>query len=80
MVHRCVSTFPTIKGTIIYRAGNSAVRDDGERLAVSRQTDRAGMAVALRPAMERYGQCLTVSGSVEFKAAVIRGRRCKSGR
>jgi hypothetical protein len=31
----------TKKGTIIYRAGSSAVRDDGERLAVSSQADRA---------------------------------------
>ncbi|MCK9383710.1 MAG: relaxase/mobilization nuclease domain-containing protein [Nevskia sp.] len=62
----------TKKGTIIYRAGSSAVRDDGERLAVSSQTDRAGVAVALRLAMERYGERITVSGSVEFKAVVIR--------
>lgn len=62
----------TKKGTIIYRAGNSVVRDDGERLAVSSQVDRAGVAAALRLAMERYGEHITVSGSVEFKAAVIR--------
>lgn len=62
----------TKKGTIIYRAGSSAVRDDGERLAVSSQADRAGVVTALRLAMERYGERITVSGSVEFKAAVIR--------
>jgi len=62
----------TKKGTIIYRAGSSAVRDDGERLAVSNQADRAGVAAALRLAMERYGNRITVNGSVEFKAAVIR--------
>ncbi|WP_278455514.1 TraI/MobA(P) family conjugative relaxase [Sutterella wadsworthensis] len=62
----------TKKGTIIFRAGNSAVRDDGERLAVSREADRAGVQAALRMAMERYGERITVNGSVEFKAAVIR--------
>lgn len=62
----------TKKGTIIYRAGSSAVRDDGERLAVSSQADRAGVAAALRLAMERYGERITVSGSVEFKVAVVR--------
>ncbi len=62
----------TKKGTIIYRAGSSAVRDDGARLAVSSQADRAGVAAALRMAMERYGERITVSGSVEFKAQVIR--------
>ncbi|WP_407830739.1 hypothetical protein [Verminephrobacter eiseniae] len=29
----------TKKGTIIYRTGSSAVRDDGERLVVSSQAD-----------------------------------------
>jgi hypothetical protein len=62
----------TKKGTIIYRAGSSAVRDDGERLAVSSQADRSGVVAALRLAMERYGERITVSGSVEFKAVVIR--------
>ena len=62
----------TKKGTIIFRAGNSAVRDDGERLAVSSQADRAGVAAALRLAMERYGERIAVSGGVAFKAAVIR--------
>lgn len=57
---------------IIYRARGSAMRDEGECLAVSSQTDRAGVAAALRLAMERYGERITVSGRVEFKAAVIR--------
>lgn len=70
--HALVIDNITKKGTIIYRAGSSAVRDDGERLAVSSQTDRAGVAAALRLAMERYDKCITVSGSVEFKAAAIR--------
>ena len=62
----------TKKGTIIYRAGSSAVRDDGERLAVSSEADRAGVLAALRMAMERYGERITVSGSVAFKATAIR--------
>ena len=62
----------TKKGTIIYRAGSSAVRDDGERLAVSSEADRAGVLAALRMARERYGERITVSGSVAFKAAAIR--------
>ncbi|HBN9747034.1 TPA: relaxase/mobilization nuclease domain-containing protein [Pseudomonas aeruginosa] len=62
----------TKKGTIIYRAGSSAVRDDGERLAVSSEADRAGVLAALRMAMGRYGERITVSGSVAFKATAIR--------
>lgn len=62
----------TKKGTIIYRAGGSAVRDDGDRLQVSRTANRDGVVAALRLAMERYGERITVTGSTEFKASVIR--------
>ncbi|QEM82701.1 TraI/MobA(P) family conjugative relaxase [Halomonas binhaiensis] len=62
----------TKKGTIIYRAGASAVRDDGDRLQVSRESDQAGIQKALRMAMERYGERITVNGSPEFKARVIK--------
>ncbi|OSZ33480.1 conjugal transfer protein TrbI [Alcaligenes faecalis] len=62
----------TKKGTIIYRAGQSAVRDDGDRLQVSTGADRAGVLEALRLAAERYGDRITVNGTVEFKAQAIR--------
>ncbi|WP_110017915.1 TraI/MobA(P) family conjugative relaxase [Plasticicumulans acidivorans] len=62
----------TKKGTIIYRAGRSAVRDDGDRLQVSREADCDGMRAALRMAIEKYGERITVSGSPEFKAQIIR--------
>lgn len=62
----------TKKGTIIYRAGASAVRDDGDRLQVSRESDQAGIQNALRMAMERYGERITVNGSPEFKTRVIK--------
>jgi hypothetical protein len=58
----------TKKGTIIYRAGCSAVRDDGKCLAVSSQVDRAGVTAALRLAMERYGERVIVSGSARRPA------------
>lgn len=62
----------TKAGTIIYRAGASAVRDDGDRLQVSTGTDHAGVQEALRLAAERYGDRITVNGTVEFKAQAIR--------
>lgn len=62
----------TKRGTIIYRAGACAVRDDGERLQVSRQVTFEGMQQALSLALARYGQCLSVNGSAQFKAQVIR--------
>jgi hypothetical protein len=62
----------TKKGTIIFRAGMSAVRDDGDRLQVSREATREGLQAALRLAMERYGKRITVNGTAEFKAQIIR--------
>ena len=57
----------TKKGTIIYRAGATAVRDDGARLSVSRGATQDGLQAALRMAMERYGDRLSVNGSAAFK-------------
>jgi hypothetical protein len=61
----------TKKGTIIYRAGQTAVRDDGDKLQVSRANDQRGLQAALRMAAERYGSRITVSGDAEFKARII---------
>lgn len=62
----------TKAGTIIYRAGAAAVRDDGDRLQLSRGADEAAIVLALRVAMTRYGSSLTVAGSDAFKASVAR--------
>jgi hypothetical protein len=53
----------TKKGTIIFLVGMSAVRDDGERLQVSREATSEGLQHALRLAMERYGNRITVTGT-----------------
>jgi hypothetical protein len=60
----------TKKGTVIYRVGASVVRDDGDKLKVSRGADQAGLEAALRMAMERYGSCIAVNGSAAFKEKV----------
>jgi hypothetical protein len=60
----------TKKGTIIYRIGASAIRDDGAKLAVSRGATEAGLDAALRMAIDRYGSRLTVNGSDDFKAQI----------
>lgn len=62
----------TKKGTIIFRAGTTAVRDDGDKLQVSREATREGLQQALRLAMERYGNRITVNGTAAFKAQIIR--------
>jgi hypothetical protein len=60
----------TKTGTIIYRVGSSAVRDDGEKLKVSRGVTQDGLQTALCMAMERYGNRITVNGTAEFREQV----------
>lgn len=62
----------TKKGTILFRAGSSAIRDDGDRLQVSRDADLAAVRAALHMARDRYGEQISVTGSAAFKAAVIK--------
>ena len=62
----------TKRGTIIYKVGASAVRDDGDKLNVSRGADDAAMQAALRMAAERYGPVITVNGTAEFKEKIVR--------
>jgi hypothetical protein len=60
----------TKKGTLIYRVGASAIRDDGDKLQVSRGATQDGLEAALRMAMARYGDRITVNGSAEFKESI----------
>ncbi|MDD5494464.1 MAG: relaxase/mobilization nuclease domain-containing protein [Dehalococcoidia bacterium] len=62
----------TKKGTIIYRVGASAIRDDGDKLKVSRGATTDGLEAALRMAMERYGNLITVNGTDDFKEKIVR--------
>jgi hypothetical protein len=61
----------TKKGTVIYRVGASAIRDDGDSLNVSRGATREGLEAALRFARERYGKQITVNGTDAFKEQVV---------
>ncbi len=61
----------TKKGTIIYRFGTTAVRDDGDRLTVSRGATPEGLQAALRMALLRYGPLLHVGGTADFKDQVV---------
>jgi hypothetical protein len=62
----------TKAGTVVYRSGASAVRDDGQQLQVSRAADQDAVQAALKLARQRYGDRITVSGSQQFRAAVVR--------
>ncbi|HAU1718712.1 TPA: relaxase/mobilization nuclease domain-containing protein [Legionella pneumophila] len=61
----------TKTGTVIYRVGTSAIRDDGELINMSRGSSEEGIAAALHMAMNRYGECITVKGSDAFKEQVV---------
>lgn len=61
----------TKKGTIIYSVGSTAVRDDGDKLNVSRGANQEGLQTVLRMAIERYGECITVNGTAEFKNQIV---------
>lgn len=61
----------TRKGTIIYRFGNGAIRDDGARLKVSLGADQAALQCALQMALERYGERISVNGSDAFREQIL---------
>jgi hypothetical protein len=61
----------TKNGTIIYRFGPTAVRDDGEQLTVSRGATPEGLQAALRMALLRYGPLLHVGGTADFRDQVV---------
>lgn len=61
----------TKNGTVIYRFGATAVRDDGDKLTVSRGATEEGLQAALRMALRRYGPLLRVGGTVEFRVQVV---------
>jgi hypothetical protein len=61
----------TKNGSIIYRFGPTAVRDDGDQLTVSRGATPEGLQAALRMALLRYGPLLHVGGTANFRDQVV---------
>jgi DNA-binding phage protein len=62
----------TKKGTVIYKAGKSAIRDDGSKLAISKTANYELVEKALKIAVEKYGKTLSLSGTPQFKALAIK--------
>lgn len=60
----------TKHGTIIVCAGTTVLRDDGNKLAVTRGFEQAGLQAALRLAADRYGTRLRVDGTDEFRERI----------
>ena len=61
----------TKAGTIIYRVGSTAIRDDGGSFAVTRDANDGGVEAVLRMAVHRYGSKIRVNGSDEFKEKIV---------
>ena len=59
-------------GTVFYKAGTIAVRDDGKRLFVSQHALDNSLVDVLQVAISKYGSHLSVNGSDAFKSAVVR--------
>lgn len=62
----------TKHGTIVICAGSTMLRDYGIKLAVTRGHQEHGLQMALRLAVERYGNRLHVDGSEEFRNSIVR--------
>lgn len=61
----------TKAGTIIYRVGSTAIRDDGDLLSISRGASEHGLEAALRMAIYRYGNLIKINGSPDFKEQIL---------
>ncbi|MDR2925488.1 MAG: relaxase/mobilization nuclease domain-containing protein [Azoarcus sp.] len=61
----------TKKGSVIYRIGKSAIRDDGKQIQVADGATLGGVRAALRMAVSHYGSKISVAGTDEFKKQVV---------
>lgn len=61
----------TKTGTVVFRVGNEAVRDDGDRFYVSKDSGMDTAIMALRLAKQRYGDVLTITGKDEMKEKIL---------
>ena len=61
----------TKDGTVCYKIGNTAIRDDGKRLFVSPSALNDSLADVLQVAIDKYGNHLSVNGSDDFKKSIV---------
>jgi len=62
----------TKQGTVIYRVGGTAVRDNGNGLQVASTSSPKAMQQALAFAAKHYGSQLSLTGDLLFKAQMVR--------
>jgi hypothetical protein len=61
----------TKDGTVFYKAGTTAVRDDGKRLFVASNVLNDSLVDVLQFAISKYGNHLSVAGSDNFRKSVV---------
>jgi hypothetical protein len=61
----------TKDGTVCYKIGNTAIRDDGKRLFVSPHVLNDSLADVLQVAIKKYGNHLSVNGSDDFRTSIV---------
>ena len=62
----------TKNGTVIYKMGECTVKDDGEKLNISRGISLDSLKDVILMAKKQYGRCITVNGNELFKKTVAR--------
>ena len=62
----------TKQGTVIYKVGDSTVRDNGKSISISKGLSQEALKEFLLLARKQYGNRLNISGSVLFKKTVAR--------
>lgn len=61
----------TKKGTVMYQVGDEIVRHDVDGYTVTKSASLDTTIMALQMAQKRFGNNLTITGGLEFKATVI---------
>ncbi|KTD62159.1 TraI/MobA(P) family conjugative relaxase [Legionella spiritensis] len=61
----------TKEGTEIYKTGKAVIRNTGKEIKISKGASIAVLKKALEMALQRYGNCIKVSGSPLFKKIII---------
>lgn len=57
-------------GTVTYKAGSTAIRDDGKRLIVLPDTSQEALRDILQVAMKKYGSHLAINGTELFRLQI----------
>lgn len=66
-------THLTRGGSAVFILAGTTIRDDGERLRIARhQRTDEGLVQALKLAVARYGETLSIQGSAEFREQIAR--------